>query len=111
MSDTFVDQLGQEIRPGDVVAYGTRAGNSGAIRIAKVTDVQQVTATRVVDWKSRESETYTAWHVTVQSVVKDYYPTTRVRWGRKTKPNTDNMVKLALFTPEHVERLLGITAA
>lgn len=94
--DTFVDWLGNEIRAGDMVVFGTRDGNSGGIRLAKVTKVEPVPRW---NWYTFE--------VTVQSAIGEKYPTPHARWGKATKPSTDRMLKYHMSV-EDVEAILGI---
>lgn len=96
MTPSFCDRFGQTVSEGNLVAYGTRVGNVGETRVARVTSVR---------WVEKMDGGY---HEVKVRALKQRYPkddTLSFELGRESSPNHSNLVRIVLPEAEWVHRV------
>jgi len=61
--DKILDRIGQEIKPGCIIAYGHALGRSAGLRIGKVLALKRIAPGELHSWEQYEQFRITVWSV------------------------------------------------
>lgn len=107
MSEFPKDRLGNEIKPGVVVAFATGHSSSKSLKLAKVEKVEPIEKTR---WAPEGRVPWIDYDVTVRSARSDWKPGggRDMVWGKAARPSVQDMIVYPMSV-EDVQIILGIS--